>query len=276
MHLIQTRDPLYQVAPFTFSTIGHTMNHVTMHPNTVKPFIGMMLFSMNHGLTGNTLAESADALLDLLNLALEPSGCAASPFKETMALTNTLDNTVYRWSTEVIGPFIQGSTSVTLTLEIVPQENRWQATATFNPGNHGQSDIFETVKGINAHGDNFVYQLVHNIAHRANTRLVQDRLNLDQKVTFSTDSLYQALPGNQGSTKYTEDDLVLKLDGNTLEPRCTLFSKDIDRKQVAENLDELTVANVSDHGYVTLRNPAGDQFMLNAEEAIDAIPELQV
>lgn len=60
-----------------------------------------------------------------------------------------------------------------------------------------------------------------------------------------------------------------------MEPRCTLFPKEIGLKQVAANLDEPTVANVPDHGHVTLRNPAGDQFMLNAEEAITAIPELQ-
>ena len=148
--------------------------------------------------------------------------------------------------------------------------------ATFNPGNQGQSDIFDVLKDDSIQGDGFVYQLVHNITRKANVKLVQDRLKLDQKVTFSTDTLYQSLPGNQGSTKYTEDDLVLKLDGNPLEPRCTLFAKDIGLKQVAANLDELTVANVSDHGYVTLRNPAGDQFMLNADEAIAAIPELQV
>lgn len=242
-----------------------------MHPNTIKPFINMMLFSMNHGMTGTDFAECSDALLDLINLSLEPYGCSASPSKE-----KNIDNTVYRWTTEVIGPILQGSTSVTLTVEIVPQENRWQVYATFNPGNHGQSDIFDTLTDNNIFGDGFVYQLVHNVAHKANVKLVQDRLKPDQKVTFSTDTLYQSLPGNQGSTKYTEDDLVLKLDGNILEPRCTLFAKDIGLKQVAENLDELTVANVSDHGYVTLRNPAGDQFMLNAEEAISAIPELQV
>lgn len=248
-----------------------------MHPNTVKPFINMMLFSMNHGLTGNALVESADALLDLLNLALEPSGCAASPFKPTMALTNTLDNVLYRWSTEVIGPFLQGSTSVTLTFQLAPQENRWQATATFNPGTNGQSDIFETVKGNNIPGDNFVYSLVHDVAHKANTRLVQDRLKPEQKVTFSTGSLYQSLSGNPGSTRYTESGLALKLDGNPLEPRCSLFAKDtVGLKQVASDLDELTAANVSEHGYVTLRTPTGDQFLLNADEAISAIPELQV
>jgi len=242
-----------------------------MHPNTIKPYINLMLFSMIHDMTGTACVERSDGLLDLINLSLEPFGCSASPFK-----SKCIDNTVYRWTTEVIGPILQGGTSVTLTVEIVPWAKRWQVFATFNPGNHGQSDIFDSLKDDNICGDGFIYHMVHNIAHKANIRLVQERLKLDQKVTFSTDTLYQSLPGNQGSTKYTEDDLVLQLDGNPLEPRCTLFAKDIGLKQVAANLDELTVANVSDHGYVTLRNPAGDQFMLNAEEAIAAIPELQV
>ena len=242
-----------------------------MHPNTIKPYINLMLFSMIHDMTGTACVECSDGLLDLINLSLEPFGCSASPFK-----SKCIDNTVYRWTTEVIGPILQGSTSVTLTVEIVPWDKRWQVYATFNPGTGGQSDIFDTLKDDSIQGDGCIYHLVYNVAHKANVKLVQDRLKLDQKVTFSTDTLYQSLPGNQGSTKYTEDDLVLKLDGNPLEPRCTLFAKDIGLKQVAANLDELTVANVSDHGYVTLRNPAGDQFMLNADEAIAAIPELQV
>lgn len=242
-----------------------------MHPNTIKPYINLMLFSMIHDMTGTACVERSDGLIDLINLSLEPFGCSASPFK-----SKCIDNTVYRWTTEVIGNILPGGTSVTLTVEIVPCAKRWQVLATFNPGTWGQSDIFDNLKDDNICGDGFVYHMVYNIAHKANIRLVQDRLKLDQKVTFSTDTLYQSLQGNQGSPKYTEDDLVLQLDGNPLEPRCTLFTKDIGLKQVAANLDELTVANVSDHGYVTLRNPTGDQFMLNAEEAIAAIPELQV
>lgn len=242
-----------------------------MHPNTIKPYINMMLFAQKNGMVGTQAIECTEGLFDLIAQALEPFGCSISPYK-----SHSIDDAVYRYQTEVIGPILQGSTSVTLTVELLPHSNRWQVFATFNPGNHGQSDIFDSLKDNNICGDGFIYHMVHNIAHKANIRLVQERLKLDQKVTFSTDTLYQSLPGNQGSTKYTEDDLVLKLDGNPLEPRCTLFAKDIGLKQVAANLDELTVANVSDHGYVTLRNPAGDQFMLNADEAIAAIPELQV
>ena len=241
-----------------------------MKSNTIKPFLNILLFAMRHNLEGTPLYDSIDALNDLVNKALEPFDCTISPFKEKV-----IDN-VYRWSTEVIGSIMQGGTSVTLTVEIVPWAKRWQVYATFNPGNGGQSDIFDNLKDNNISGDGFVYHLVHTVAHKANARLVQDRLKLEQKVTFSTDYLYQFLHGNQGSTKFTENDLVLKLDGNPLEPRCILFTKDIGLKQVAANLDELTVVNVSDHGYVTLRNPAGDQFMLNADEAIAAIPELQV
>lgn len=242
-----------------------------MHPNTIKPYINMMLLAKKNGMVGTQAIECTEGLFDLIAQALEPFGCSISPYK-----SHSIDDAVYRYQTDVIGPILQGSTAVTLTVELLPHSNRWQVFATFNPGTNGQSDIFDNLKDDNICGDGFVYHMVYNIAHRANIRLVQDRLKLDQKVTFSTDSLYQSLSGNQGSTKYTEDDLVLKLDGNPLEPRCTLFTKDIGLKQVAANLDELTVANVSDHGYVTLRNPTGDQFMLNADEAIAAIPELQV
>lgn len=242
-----------------------------MHPNTIKPYINMLLLAKKNGMLGTQAIECIEGLFDLIAQALEPFGCSISPYK-----SHSIDDAVYRYQTDVIGPILQGSTSVTLTVKLLPHSSRWQVFATFNPGTGGQSDIFDSLNDDNICGDGFLYHMVYNIAHRANIRLVQDRLKLDQKVTFSTDSLYQSLSGNQGSTKYTEDDLVLKLDGNPLEPRCILFTKDIGLKQVAANLDELTVANVSDHGYVTLRNPEGDQFMLNADEAIAAIPELQV
>ena len=251
--------------PVTFSPKGHTM-----HPNTIKPYINMMLFSMRHDLTGTAFVDCTEGLFNLIAQALEPFGCTISPYKSKVI------DTVHRWSTEVIGPILQGGTSVRLMVEIVPWANQWQVLASFNPGTGGHSDIFDALKPNNISGDGFVYHLVHNIAHKANIRLVKDRLTLDQKVTISTESLYQALPGNQGSTKYTEDNLVLKLDGNPLEPRCTLFTMDIGLKQLASHLDELTVVNVSEHGYVTLCNPVGDQFMLNADEAISAIPELQI
>ena len=146
-----------------------------MHPNTIKPFISTMMFSIAHGLTGTAFVECSDGLLDLINLSLEPFGCSASPFKE-----KCIDNTVYRWTTEVIGPILQGSTSITLTVEIVPWAKRWQVYATFNPGNHGQSDIFDVLKDNNICGDGFVYHMVHNIAHRANISLKQVAANLDE------------------------------------------------------------------------------------------------
>ena len=160
----------HREAPVTISTKGHTM-----HPNTIKPFISTMMFSIAHGLTGTAFVECSDGLLDLINLSLEPFGCSASPFKE-----KCIDNTVYRWTTEVIGPILQGSTSITLTVEIVPWAKRWQVYATFNPGNHGQSDIFDVLKDNNICGDGFVYHMVHNIAHRANISLKQVAANLDE------------------------------------------------------------------------------------------------
>jgi hypothetical protein len=230
-----------------------------MHPNTIKPYINLMLFSMIHDMTGTACVERSDGLLDLINLSLEPYGCSASPLK-----SKCIDNTVYRWTTEVIGPIMQGSTSVTLTVEIVPWAKRWQVFATFNPGNHGQSDIFDNLKDDNICGDWFVYHMVYNIAHRANIRLVQDRFTPGKKVTFSFDSLFASIKGTPG-TRYTKE-------GTLHEPSQYI----VDGQPVAEHLDELTVIEVDSHGDVTFKGPKDIPFTLDPEEAIAAIPELQV
>ena len=230
-----------------------------MHPNTIKPYINLMLFSMIHDMTGTACVERSDGLLDLINLSLEPYGCSASPLK-----SKCIDNTVYRWTTEVIGPILQGGTSVTLTVEIVPWAKRWQVFATFNPRNHGQSDIFDSLKDNNICGDGFIYSMVYNIAHRANIRLVKERLTPGKKVTFSFQSLFASIKGTPG-TRYTKE-------GTLHEPSQYI----VDGQPVAEHLDELTVIEVASHGDVTFKGPKDIPFTLDPEETIAAIPELQV
>ena len=230
-----------------------------MHPNTIKPYINLMLFSMIHDMTGTACVERSDGLLDLINLSLEPYGCSASPLK-----SKCIDNTVYRWTTEVIGPILQGGTSVTLTVEIVPWAKRWQVFATFNPRNHGQSDIFDSFKDNNICGDGFIYSMVYNIAHRANIRLVKERLTPGKKVTFSFQSLFASIKGTPG-TRYTKE-------GTLHEPSQYI----VDGQPVAEHLDELTVIEVASHGDVTFKGPKDIPFTLDPEETIAAIPELQV
>ena len=237
-----------------------------MHPNTIKPYINLMLFSMRNGLTGTAFVEFSDGLLDLINLSLEPFGCSASPFKE-----KCIDNTVYRWTTEVIGPIMQGGTSVTLTVEIVPWAKRWQVFATFNPGNHGQSDIFDTLKDNNICGDGFVYSMVYNVAHKANIRLVKERLTPGKKVTFSFQSLFASIKGTPG-TRYTKEGTLLAFGSPCHEPSQYI----VDGQVVAEHLDELTVIEVASHGDVTFKGPKDIPFTLDTEETISAIPELQV
>lgn len=237
-----------------------------MHPNTIKPYINLMLFSMIHDMTGTACVERSDGLLDLINLSLEPYGCSASPLK-----SKCIDNTVYRWSTEVIGPIMQGGTSVTLTVEIVPWAKRWQVFATFNPGTGGQSDIFDSLKDNNICGDGFVYHMVHTVAHKANIRLVKERLTTGKKVTFSFQSLFASIKGTPG-TRYTKEGTLLAFGSPCHEPSQYI----VDSQTVAEDLDELTVIEVASHGDVTFKSPKDIPFTLDTEETISAIPELQV
>ena len=230
-----------------------------MHPNTIKPYINMMLFAMQHDMVGTAFIECAEGLFDLIAQTLEPFGCSISPYK-----SKVIDNTVHRWSTEVIGPILQGGTSVTLTVEIVPWAKRWQVFATFNPGTGGQSDIFDVLKDNNICGDGFIYHLVYNVAHRANIRLVKERLTPGKKVTFSFQSLFASIKGTPG-TRYTKE-------GTLHEPSQYI----VDGQPVAEHLDELTVIEVASHGDVTFKGPKDIPFTLDPEESIAAIPELQV
>jgi len=230
-----------------------------MHPNTIKPYINLMLFSMIHDMTGTACVERSDGLLDLINLSLEPFGCSASPFK-----SKVIDNTVHRWSTEVIGNILPGGTSVTITVEIVPQAKRWQVFATFNPGTGGQSDIFDVLKDNMISGDGFVYHLVHGIAHRANIRLVKSRLTPGQKVTFSFQSLFASIKGTPG-TRYTREGTLVALGSQHYEPSQYI----VDGQVVAEHLDELTVIEVGSNGDVTFEESNRQvPFTLTAEETV--------
>lgn len=231
-----------------------------MRPNTIKPYITMMMFAkQHHDMAGMAFIECTEGLFDLIAQVLEPFGCSISPYK-----SHSIDDAVYRYQTEVIGPILQGSTSVTITVELLPHSNRWQVCATFNPGNHGQSDIFDTLKDNNIQGDGFVYSMVYNVAHRANIRLVKERLTPGKKVTFSFQSLFASIKGTPG-TRYTKE-------GTLHEPSQYI----VDGQPVAEHLDELTVIEVASHGDVTFKGPKDIPFTLDPEETIAAIPELQV
>lgn len=237
-----------------------------MHPNTIKPYINMMLLAQKNGMVGTQAIECTEGLFDLIAQVLEPYGCSISPYK-----SHSIDDAVYRYQTEVIGPILQGSTSVTLTVELLPHSNRWQVFATFNPGNHGQSDIFDNLKDDNICGDGFIYHLVYNVAHRANIRLVKDRLTPGKKVTFSFQSLFASIKGTPG-TRYTKEGTLHALGSPCLEPSQYI----VDGQPVAEHLDELTVIEVASHGDVTFKGPKDIPFTLDPEETIAAIPELQV
>lgn len=237
-----------------------------MHPNTIKPYINMMLLAQKNGMVGTQAIECTEGLFDLIAQTLEPFGCSISPYK-----SHSIDDAVYRYQTDVIGPILQGSTSVTLTVELLPHSNRWQVLATFNPGTNGQSDIFDSLKDDNICGDGFVYHMVYNVAHRANIRLVKERLTPGKKVTFSFQSLFASIKGTPG-TRYTKEGTLLALGSPCHEPSQYI----VDGQTVAEHLDELTVIEVASHGDVTFKGPKDIPFTLDTEETIAAIPELQV
>lgn len=237
-----------------------------MHPNTIKPYINMMLLAQKNGMVGTQAIECTEGLFDLIAQALEPFGCSISPYK-----SHSIDDAVYRYQTEVIGPILQGSTSVTLTVELLPHSKRWQVFASFNPGTGGHSDIFDSLKDDNICGDGFVYQMVYNIAHKANIRLVKERLTPGKKVTFSFQSLFASIKGTPG-TRYTKEGTLLAFGSPCHEPSQYI----VNGQPVAEHLDELTVIEVASHGDVTFKGPKDIPFTLDTEETIAAIPELQV
>lgn len=237
-----------------------------MHPNIIKPYINMMLLAQKNGMVGTKAIECTEGLFDLIAQTLEPFGCTISPYK-----SHAIDDAVYRYQTDVIGPILQGSTSVTLTVELLPHSNRWQVFATFNPGNHGQSDIFDSLKDNNICGDGFIYHLIYNVAHKANIRLVKERLTPGKKVTFSFQSLFASIKGTPG-TRYTKEGTLHASGSPSHEPSQYI----VDGQPVAEHLDELTVIEVASHGDVTFKGPKDIPFTLDPEETIAAIPELQV
>ena len=226
-----------------------------MHPNTIKPYINMMLLANKNGMVGTQAIECTEGLFDLIAQALEPFGCTISPYK-----SHSIDDAVYRYQTEVIGPILQGSTSVILTVELLPHSNRWQVFATFNPGNHGQSDIIDNLKDNNICGDGFVYHLVYNVAHKACIDKVKKSLQIDQKVTMNTDSL-EPLGEKLPMETFSYSDVNVQ-SGQWVSSRSC-------GEIVAEHLDDLTVTGISEHGDVTFEERNRKiPFTLTPEEAV--------
>lgn len=247
-----------------------------MAATALKSLLDLINFAIRNKMPGDPFMDNRDSILHLLCYTFLPHHCSVSSVE-----TETVENVAYRYHADVIGPTFQGNSHVRLTFELIPAAQRWQFNATYFK-NPGASDIFEVVKDESFIEDATVPRVTLKLVHKANVRHVKYFLKSGQKVTASFYELYISLPGTHRSPKTIMDRnsqewLEIHLDGNPNDPRATLFQKDdFGLSQVASDLDELTVTDVSDTGLVTLSTHSGHKFTLSADEAIAALPELQV
>jgi hypothetical protein len=261
-----------------------------MSATALKSLLDLINFAIRNKMPGDPFMDNRDSIFHLLCYTFLSHHCSVSPVEtETVAHhytvspveTETVENVAYRYHADVIGPTFQGNSHVRLTFELIPAAQRWQFNATYFK-NPGASDIFEVVKDESFIEDATVPRVTLNLVHKANVRHVKYFLKSGQKVTASFYELYLSLPGAHGSPKTIMDRnsqewLEIHLDGNPNDPRATLFQMgDCIPSQVAYDLDELTVTDVSDTGLVTLATHSGIHFTLSADEAIAALPVLQV
>lgn len=257
---------------------------------TLKSILTLVNFAIRNKMPGDPFMENRDAIFHLLCYTFIPHHCSVSKVEtETVAHhcfdpsgeTETVENVAYRYHADVIGPTFQGNSHVRLTFELIPAAQRWQFLATYfrNPG---ASDIFELVKDESFIEDSIVPTITLKLVHKANARHVKYFLKSGQKATASFYELYLSLPDTHGSPKTimdrnTQEWFTIRLDGTPNNPRATLFQMDeYGLSQIATDLDELTVTDVSDNGLVSLSTQKGKQFTLSADEAIAALPVLQV
>jgi hypothetical protein len=251
-----------------------------MNSNTIKPFLNLLLFALRNNAPGDPFESNKDTIRNLVEQSISLFRCGASAVS-----TENIENIAFKYHTDIIGPILQGSTKVRLTIELLPNqpplEPRWQIIASFVPANNGQSNIFESFTDNQISGDGAIYHIVYHVAHRANVELVKNFLKIGQPVTLSTLSLYEYLQGPYGKPKYIthpdQYDTGVDLSGNPNDPRASLFTVDAGgRKQLADDLDELTVSNISTDANVTFTTKSGDSFILDAEETVSAVMQLQL
>lgn len=243
---------------------------------TLKSILELVNFAIRNKMPGDPFMDNRDTIFHLLCYTFLPHHCSVSKVE-----TETVENVAYRYHADVIGPTFQGNSHVRLTFELIPAAQRWQFLATYfrNPG---ASDIFETVKDESFIEDSIVPSITLKLVHKANARHVKYFLKSGQKANASFYELYLSLPGSHGSPKTimdrnTQEWFTIRLDGNPNSPTATLFQMgDYGLSQIASDMDELNVTEVSDDGLVSLSTPYGKQFTLSADEAIAALPVLQV